>query len=91
MYKRKYNLLPANIANHFEYENRLGHYSFFRDQCSNIYRIDRSLPKVISNTSYGDKSIQIVGEKLWHESPQYLKDLDSLSSFKRFFKSHLID
>ena len=85
MYKRKRNLLPATIANHFEYENRVGHNGYFRDQCVNIYRIDQSLPKIISNSTYGEKSIQNGGDQLWHETPQYLKDLDSVSSFKRFY------
>ena len=80
MYKKKRNLLPTIIANHFEYESP----NPFRR------RVDTTLSNIISKTAYGDKSIQSAGEKLWHETPPYLKDLDSFSTFKRYYKSYLL-
>ena len=80
MFKKKRSLLPAVIANHFEYESP----NPFRR------REDSSLSKIISKTAYGSKSIQSAGEKLWRETPPYLKDLDSFSTFKRYYKSYLL-
>ena len=87
MFKDKHGLLPATItiANHFEFENRL----------DNRYRFRRGVndttPRLLYRTASGEKSVQHRGEKLWNDLPPYIKDLDSLKSFKRFYKAHLIE
>ena len=83
MFKRKNNLLPTTIANFFVTESRPeSRYNLRRRQNNNLcFR---------SNLEVGKKSIQNVGEILWSELPPYLKDLESLKMFKKFYKSHLI-
>ena len=83
MYKRKKELLPTVIASYFDTEPAAVH-------TYNLRRRENSSYSFRSNTINGQKSIQNKGEILWQEMPQYLKDIDSLISFKKFYKAHLI-
>ena len=84
MYKKKKNLLPVNIANHFELESAVQHRYNLRNR-QNI------TPKFNNKSATGAKSFQIEGEKLWNVLPPYLKSCDSLNIFKKLYKSHLLD
>ena len=82
VHKKEKRLLPTVIANYFDIETGSNHGYNLRG---------RSNPKNIrTNTAIGRNSIQYVGEILWRELPQYLKAIDSVSTFKRFFKSFLL-
>jgi len=83
MFKKKKNLLPTVIANYFETSPRPEHrYNLRRRQNdSHTFR---------SNSAIGQKSIQNEGEIFWREVPQYLKDIDSSVTFKKFYKAHLL-
>ena len=83
MYKEKKNLLPTTIANYFELSPPNEHRYNLRTRRNNSTTFH-------CNTINGQKSIQNEGEILWRELPQYLKDIDSKISFKKFYKSHLI-
>ena len=84
MYKKKKNLLPVSIANHFELESTAQH-------SYNLRNRQNSTPKFNNKTATGAKSFQIEGEKFWFELPPYLKNCDSLSIFKKIYKSYLLD
>ena len=83
MYKKKRNLLPTIIANYFNEPPRTQHNY-------NLRRRENNISHFYSNTATGRKSIQNEGEMFWNELPPYLKDIDSLSSFKKLLKSHFI-
>lgn len=83
MYKRKKELLPTVIASYFDTEPAAVH-------TYNLRRRENSSYSFRSNSINGRKSIQNKGEILWQEMSQYLKDIDSLISFKNFYKAHLI-
>ena len=76
MYKKKKNLLPVNIANHFELESAVQHRYNLRNR-QNI------TPKFNNKSGTGAKSFQIEGEKFWNVLPPYLKSCDSLNIFKK--------
>ena len=84
MYKRKKELLPTTIANYFTYASPTEH-------SYNLRR--RENPSLIfqSNTVFAKKSIQNEGEILWRSLPPYLKDLESIIAFKKYYKSHLLN
>ena len=84
MFKRKNNLLPTSIANYFDTQPQPEHSYNLRSQRStrNHFR---------STTIIGKKSIQNEGENLWTDLPPYLKDLDSLITFKKYYKSFLLE
>ena len=83
MYKKKRDLLPTVIANYFNVSTRTQHNY-------NLRRRENNASSFHSNTATGRKSIQNEGELLWNELPPYLKNIDSLVSFKRLLKSHFI-
>ena len=83
MFKRKKDLLPITIANYFETDQQSQHSYSLRNR-RNDYNHFRS------NTTFGEKSIQNRGETLWRDLPQYLKDLDSIATFKKYYKSYLL-
>ena len=82
MHKKEKNLLPTNIANYFDVDARPEHDYNLRQRQSiqNPFR---------SNTMTGQKSIQFEGFNLWNKLPQYLKDIESPSHFKKLLKTHL--
>ena len=84
MYKRKNDLLPTSIANYFDTQPQPEHSYNLRSQRStrNHFRC---------STITGKKSIQNEGENLWTDLPPYLKDLDSLITFKKYYKSFLLE
>ena len=82
MFKKKKSLLPTTIANYFEVGLHPGH-------TYNLRRRQNNTNTFRSNTITGQKSIQNEGEKLWRELPPYLKDLDSIIAFKKFYKTYL--
>ena len=85
MYKSKNNILPTEIAKHFENE-------VLPEQKLGLRRRENNtIPKILTMSSSGEKSIQTRGEQHWANIPPYLKDLDSFASFKRFLKSHLLE
>ena len=82
IHKREKGLLPAVIANYFNLEPTNNHnYNLRQRPSRSNFR---------ANTATGRKSIQCVGETLWRELPQYLKTINSPSTFKKFVKSYLI-
>ncbi len=46
--------------------------------------------EISSRPVIGQKSIQNEGEIFWRELPQYLKDINSSVTFKKFYKAHLL-
>ena len=84
MYKKEKSLLPTTIANYFEPVSRNEHRY-------NLRRRQNEPPSIRSNTATGNKSIQIGGEILWKNLPSYLKECESLISFKNLYKSYLLD
>ena len=52
MFKDKHGLLPATIANYFEFENRLDNRYRFRRGVNN------TTPRLLYRTASGEKSIQ---------------------------------
>ena len=83
MFKRKRDLLPTTIANYFETELHSEHSYNLRNRRNDYNRFR-------SNTTFGEKSIQNRGETLWRDLPQYLKDLDSFATFKKYYKTYLL-
>ena len=83
MFKKKNNLLPTTIADYFDIETQPEHSYDLRRRPNNNYRFR-------SNTTTGKKSIQNEGEILWRDLPTYLKDLESLTTFKKHYKLHLL-
>ena len=84
MFKKKKDLLPTTVANFFETGSPPEHSYNLRNRRNNNY-IFRS------NTVFGENSIQNKGEKLWRELPPYLKDLDTMITFKKYYKSYLLE
>ena len=84
MFKKKNDLLPTTIANYFDIEAQPEHSYDLRRRPNNNDRFR-------SNTATGNKSIQNEGENLWRELPTYLKDLESLTTFKKHYKLHLLE
>ena len=84
MFKKHKNLLPTTIADYFEVVSPPEHSYNLRNRRSNIYTFR-------SNTVFGEKSIQNEGERLWRELPPYLKDLDSIVTFKKYYKTYLLE
>ena len=84
MFKSKNDLLPTTIANYFDIAPQQEHSYNLRRRQNNINRFR-------SNTIAGEKSIQNEGEKLWQNLPPYLKDLESLQTFKKYYKSYLLE
>ena len=84
MFKSKNDLLPTTIANYFDIAPMQEHSYNLRRRQNNINRFR-------SNTITGEKSIQNEGEKLWQNLPPYLKDLESLQTFKKYYKSYLLE
>ena len=84
MFKKHKNLLPTTIANYFEVAPPPEHSYNLRNRRSNNYTFR-------SNTVFGEKSIQNEGERLWRELPPYLKDLDSIVTFKKYYKTYLLE
>ena len=84
MYKRKKDLLPTTIANYFDTVSQPEHSYGLRNRRNptNHFR---------SKTATGKKSIQNQGENIWRDLPPYLKDSDSLISFKKWYKSYLLE
>ena len=82
MYKRKNNLLPCTIANFFQTKSQTESRYNLRER--------RNVNQFRSKLDVGKKSIQNQGEILWSQLPPYLKDLESLKMFKKYYKSHLI-
>ena len=83
MYKNKKTLLPTTIASYFEVNSQTTH-------TYNLRRRESRTHNFRSNTVIGQKSIQNEGEILWNDLPQYLKDFDSIITFKKYLKTHLI-
>ena len=83
MFKKKKNLLPTVIANYFETLPRPEHRYNLRSRQNDSHTFR-------SNSVIGQKSIQNEGEIFWRELPQYLKDIDSSGTFKKFYKAHLL-
>ena len=81
MYKKKNDLLPTLIANHFDVTSLPEHSYNLRNRRQNSFNFR-------SNTVFGEKSIQNEGERLWRELPPYLKDLESTVTFKKYYKSY---
>ena len=84
MYKRKKELLPTTIANYFTYASPTEH-------SYNLRRRENPSSIFQSNTVFAKKSIQNEGEVLWRSLPPYLKDLESIIAFKKYYKSHLLN
>ena len=84
MFKRKKDLLPTIIASYFNSEISSNHSYNLRNRRNNRNHFR-------SNTKTGEKSIQNGGEILWQELPPYLKDLETLATFKKYYKSYLIE
>ena len=84
MYKKKKNLLPVNVANHFELESAAQHSYNLRNRQNNALKFN-------IKSATGAKAFQIEGEKFWTALPPYLKNCDSLNIFKRLYKSYLLE
>ena len=81
-FKQHKNLLPVKIASYFEAPlvNNLRRSS----------RLNSRTQAVISNTTYGSRSLQQKIRQVWNEIPEEIKNNSYFNSYKRMLKSHLI-
>ena len=86
MFKKLNNLLPvSNIANHFQLRHANSNHDYnLRQRSVHTSNIDFL-------SSYGEKSIQFRGAKLWNSLPQEIIQSQSLNIFKKQLKSYLLD
>ena len=83
MHKKVKGLLPTVIANYFNTETRSEHGYNLRPRQNGRTVFE-------SNTAVGRKSIQYGGQILWRDLPQYLKDIGSSITFKKYLKAYLL-
>ena len=85
MYKRERNLIPVpEIANHFELRNLGVSHSY------NL-RARVGMPSITYKSSYGEKSIQTRGSKLWNSLPEEVRSIESVPIFKKKLKTYLLE
>ena len=85
MYKRERNLIPVpEIANHFELRNLGVSHSY------NL-RARVGMPSITDKSSYGKKSIQTRGSKLWNSLPEEVRSIESVPMFKKKLKTYLLE
>ena len=86
-FKKKHSLLPPNsLGNYFEPDPHVNHHSYgLRSRTNNVPT------RLVCHTKFAEKSYQIGGLKLWNEIPEEIKNSVSLISFKRSYKTFLLD
>ena len=86
IFKRENGLLPnSDIANHFRLRNgNVSHGYYLRNRGLNTPIIDYS-------SSFGEKSIQFRGAKVWNALPTDLCKTESLDFSRKNLKSHIFE
>ena len=86
-FKMKHSLLPPNsLGNYFEPDPHVNHHSYgLRSRTNNVPT------RLVCRTKFAEKSYQIGGLKLWNKIPEEIKNSMSLISFKRSYKTFLLD
>ena len=83
LYKSKNDLLPTIIGNYFEVQRN--------NRLPNLRPRNISSPEIIIRLVSGEKSIQYRGVKVWENIPDQIKTSESFISFKKKFKSYLLE
>lgn len=81
MYKIANHLAPNYMVQMFDKNKGSKNYNLRNSE------MDFKLQK--SKTDYYSKSFAISGAKLWNSLPEYLKEAQSLESFKKQLRKHL--
>ena len=81
VYKQKNGLLPGIFNDYFTSVNEI-------HQHGTRFNTNLSLPNL--STAYGQKSIKYEGAKIWNNTPPSIQGSQTLYSFKRLFKSLLL-
>ena len=86
MYKLDKNLLPTTIGNYFERDPYVNQHSYgLRSRTANLPT------RLVSRTKYAEKSFQIGGQKFWNKLPIDIRNVETLSIFKKCYKTYLLD
>ena len=80
MYKTAYSFLPAYLTDLI-----LKHVRFRSLRSRDTDRL--YVPRTFSK--YGDRRFGVCGPLLWNNLPEHIKNVDSVSLFKRLLKTHL--
>ena len=86
MYKIDKKLLPTPIGNYFEIDPHVNQHSYgLRSRSANLPT------RLVCRTKYAEKSFQIGGLRFWKKLPITIRNSDSLTIFKKCYKSYLLD
>ena len=81
----KRNLIPINIGNYFEVRNSNPNNRY------NLRHREGRTETINCRTGYGQKSIQFREPLAWNDIPENIASCDTISSFKKQLKLHLLE
>ena len=85
--KKKHALIPAHcLGDYFEADPFANNHSYgLRSRTAN------APTRLLCQTKFSEKSVQIAGAKFWKKIPENIQNSDSLNIFKKSFKKFLIE
>ena len=86
MFKVKKEIIPTDIGNYFEIAND---YRLNMGRRYKMRTMDRPR-EITSRLVSSNRSMQIRGEKVWDQIPEFLKSKNSLNVFKQHYKKFLM-
>ena len=71
-------IVNVNVNNNFEVEVEVSETNILHTQSSNL-------------VNYGAKKLKVAGAILWNNLPEYIRNSQSVFTFKKYLKNHLIE
>ena len=87
LYRINHSLIPAHcLGNYFEVDPFVNNHSYGLRS-----RTSYAPTRLLCQTKFSEKSLQIAGAKFWKKIPQDIQNSDSLKIFKKSFKAFLLE